>query len=179
MSEVTRAVESGAHRVDYQASSNQDPHGEFHIPMSTYIKVFAALMVGLIVTVIAAFIDLGPFNMPVAMLIATIKAILVILYFMHVKFASQLTKVFVAASFLWLAILFIMTFGDYYSRDWLPNSRGWDENPVKINYDAGMQEMGHGDGPPAEFRSEPEHAAPAGATHGTSVESSAGQRGSG
>jgi cytochrome c oxidase subunit 4 len=179
MSEVSQAVASGVHRIDDRASSNQDPHGEFHIPMSTYVMVFAALMVGLVVTVIAAFINLGPFNMPVAMLIATVKALLVILYFMHVKFASRLTKVFVAASFLWLAILFIMTFGDYVSRDWMPNSRGWDENPVKIDYDDGMQRMGHGDGAPAEFRSEPEHAAPAGATHGTSHESAAGQRGSG
>src|SRR5688572_4669926 len=116
MSEVTRAVETGAHRTDERASSNQDPHAEFHIPMSTYWAVMAALMVLLVVTVIAAFVDLGPFNMPVAMAIATVKAVLVILYFMHVKFASRLTKVFVAATFIWLAILFVMTFGDYYAR---------------------------------------------------------------
>src|SRR5688572_17982568 len=102
MSEVTNAVATGTHRVDRDASSNQDPHAEFSVPMSTYNLIFILLMVGLVVTVIAAFINLGPLNMPVAMLIATVKAALVVLYFMHVKFASRLTKVFVAASFLWL-----------------------------------------------------------------------------
>jgi cytochrome c oxidase subunit IV len=141
MSEVTQAVASGVHRTDERASSNQDPHGEFHIPMSTYVFVFIWLMVLLIVTVVAAFINLGEANMIVAMLIATIKAALVILYFMHVKFASRLTKVFVAASFLWLSIMFVMTFGDYISREWLSNSRGWEDNPVKAAYDEGT---GHG-----------------------------------
>ncbi len=137
MSEVTRAVASGAHRQDKHASSNTDPHGEFHVSMATYWLIFWALMVFLVITVVAAFIPLGPLNMPVAMLIASIKAILVILYFMHVKFASRLTKVFVAASFLWLAILFVLTFQDYMTRGWLSNSRGWDDNPVKAAYDAG------------------------------------------
>ena len=137
MSEVTNAVATGTHRVDRDASSNQDPHAEFSVPMSTYNLIFILLMVGLVVTVIAAFIDLGPLNMPVAMLIATVKAALVVLYFMHVKFASRLTKVFVAASFLWLVILFAMTFMDYFSREWLSNSRGWNDNPVKSAYNAG------------------------------------------
>src|SRR5687768_3372844 len=104
MSEVSQAVATGAHRVDYRASSNQDPHGEFHVSMATYTIVFAALMVLLVVTVVAAFIDLGEANMIVAMIIATVKAALVVLYFMHVKFASRLTKVFVVASCLWLVI---------------------------------------------------------------------------
>jgi cytochrome c oxidase subunit IV len=137
MSEVTQAVAAGAHRVDKQASSNQDPHGEFHVPMSTYTIIFILLMVLLVVTVVAAFINLGEANMIVAMLIASIKAALVILYFMHVKFASRLTKVFVAASFVWLSIMFVMTFMDYISRDWLSNSRGWNDNPVKSAYNAG------------------------------------------
>ena len=137
MSEVTHAVATGAHRVDKDASSNQDPHGEFHVSMATYNIIFLWLMVLLVVTVIAAFINLGPLNMPVAMLIATIKAALVVLYFMHVKFASRLTKVFVAASFLWLVILFAMTFMDYFSREWLSNSRGWNDNPVMSDYNRG------------------------------------------
>ena len=141
MSEVTNAVATGAHRVDKHASSNQDPHGEFHVSMATYNMVFLALMVGLIVTVWAAFINLGPLNMPVAMLIATIKAALVVLYFMHVKFASRLTKVFVAASFLWLVILFVMTFMDYHTRHWLSNSKGWNDNPVMSDYDKGTEHL--------------------------------------
>ena len=140
MSEVTHGVSSGAHRVDKHASSNQDPHAEFHVPMSTYVIVFVLLMVGLIVTVIAAFIDLGEANMIVAMLIAGAKAALVILYFMHVKYASRLTKIFVSAAFLWLALLFALTFTDYVSRNWLPNSRGWEDNLVKTAYDRGHAE---------------------------------------
>ena len=51
MSEVSQAVAAGAHRTDKYASSNQDPHAEFHVPMSTYLMVFIALMVLLVVTV--------------------------------------------------------------------------------------------------------------------------------
>src|SRR4051812_46644406 len=140
MSEVSQAVATGAHRVDKDASSNQDPHAEHHVPMSTYTIIIVLLMLGLIVTVIAAFIPLGEMNMIVAMAIASAKAALVILYFMHVKFASRLTKVFVAASFTWLAILFGITFMDYISRGWLSNSRGWEDNPIKNAYDAGTGE---------------------------------------
>jgi cytochrome c oxidase subunit IV len=162
MSEVTQAVAAGAHRVDKQASSNQDPHGEFHVPMSTYLAIFIALMVLLVVTVVAAFIPLGEANMIVAMIIASLKAALVILYFMHVKFASRLTKVFVAASFVWLAIMFVMTFMDYISRDWLSNSRGWSDNPVKAAYDAGVARDGHGEShaPAAEMKHEDAKAEP-------------------
>ncbi len=117
MSDVTHATGTGVHRLDKDASSNMDPHGEFHVTMATYNLIFILLMVGLVVTVVAAFIPLGPLNMPVAMLIASIKAAMVILYFMHVKFASRLTKVFVAASFLWLAILLTLTMSDYLTRD--------------------------------------------------------------
>src|SRR3989337_566363 len=58
-------------------------------------------------------------------LLATIKAALVVLFFMHVKYASRLTKIFVCAAFLWLAILFALTFADYVTRGWLPHSSGW------------------------------------------------------
>ena len=80
MSEVTKAIDSGAHRLDKQASSNTDTHGEFHVSMATYWLIFWALMALLLITVIAAFIPLGILNMPVAMLIASVKAILVILF---------------------------------------------------------------------------------------------------
>jgi cytochrome c oxidase subunit 4 len=146
MSEVSQAVATGVHRIDKDASSNQDPHAEFQVPMSTYLAIFIALMVLLVITVVAAFLPLGQLNMIVAMTIATIKAVLVILYFMHVKFASRLTKVFVAAAFVWLAIMFVLTFADYVSRDWLSNSRGWNDNPVKSAYDAGVARDGHGGG---------------------------------
>ena len=146
MSEVSNAVASGAHRVDKHASSNADPHAQHHVPMSTFNVIIILLMVLLVLTVIAAFIPLGEMNMIVAMTIACIKALLVILYFMHVKFSSRLTKVFVSASFLWLAILFGLTFPDYISRGWLGNSRGWEENPVKAAYNEGTKDAEHSHG---------------------------------
>ena len=91
------------------------PH--IHItPLSTYLLVFFALTIGTILTVIAAYADLGWLNTPIALLIAGIKAVLVILYFMHVKYSTRLTWVVVIASFFWLALLFVLTLTDYLSR---------------------------------------------------------------
>ena len=88
-------------------------------PKSTYYAVFGALMVGTAVTVAAAFIDL-PFqmNFPVALAIAITKATLVILFFMHVKYGSKLTKLIVGVAFFFLGILLTLTFSDYLSRGW-------------------------------------------------------------
>ena len=138
MTEVSKAVASGAHRVDPHASSNADPHAQHHVSMSTYNVIIILLMLALIMTVIVAFIPLGEMNMIVAMAIAIGKALLVILFFMHVKYSSRLTKVFVVASFLWLSIMFALTFPDYISRGWGPgNSAGWENSPVKADYKAG------------------------------------------
>jgi cytochrome c oxidase subunit 4 len=63
-----------------------------------------------------AFINLGIFNPVVALTIAVIKAVLVILFFMHVRYSSQLTKVTVAAGFFWLMILITLSLSDYLSR---------------------------------------------------------------
>jgi cytochrome c oxidase subunit 4 len=87
-------------------------------PKSLYYTIFTALMVGTALTVWVAFKDLGPFNSIVAMAIAVTKASLVILYFMHVKYSPKLTKLVVVASVFWLAILLIMTMGDYVTRSW-------------------------------------------------------------
>jgi cytochrome c oxidase subunit 4 len=133
--------------------------------MSTFNIIIILLMVLLLVTVGAAFLPLGELNMLVAMTIACIKALLVILFFMHVKYSSRLTKVFVAASFLWLTILFALTFPDYISRGWLGNSRGWEDNPIKNAYEAGTAHAEHGSGGAKHAASEgeaPKSAAPAG-----------------
>ena len=99
-----------------------------HVSLTTYLVVFAALMVLLVVTVAVAFyVHAGNLNLLIALIIATVKAALVVLFFMHVKYASRLTKIFVCAAFLWLAILFSLTFADYVTRSWLPMSRGWVE----------------------------------------------------
>ena len=81
-----------------------------------YAGVFAALCVLLVLTVAAAMVDLGPLNVIAAIAIATAKAALIALYFMHVRYNSNLARLFAVAGFLWLAILIGMTLGDYLTR---------------------------------------------------------------
>jgi len=88
-------------------------------PLWIYIAVFLALAVGTIVTYLASQVDLGMWNTPIALIIATIKAVLVILFFMHVIHSTRLTWVVVIGAFLWLGVLFVLTFADYLTRGWL------------------------------------------------------------
>ncbi len=85
-------------------------------PISLYITIFLALMVGTALTVGAAFVDMGSFNFPVAMLIAVFKAFLVVWFFMHVKYQSHLTKLTVSTGLFFLAILLGMMLLDYGSK---------------------------------------------------------------
>lgn len=85
----------------------------------TYLAVFVALMVFTGITVAAAFIDLGILNDVVALTIAVTKGTLVVLFFMHVRHSSRLSKLVVIAGFLWLAILFALTLSDYLTRGFL------------------------------------------------------------
>jgi cytochrome c oxidase subunit 4 len=89
-------------------------------PVSLYVTIFLALMVLTGVTVGAAFVDLGPFNFPVALAIALFKASLVIWYFMHVKYQSPLTKLTVATGIFFLVILLTLTMVDYSSKGFTP-----------------------------------------------------------
>ncbi len=84
-----------------------------------YYAVFAVLMVGTIITVLVAYVDLGFFNTAVALGIAVTKATLVVLYFMHVRWASRLTWLVIAASVFWLLLMFAIGMTDYLSRDWM------------------------------------------------------------
>jgi len=88
------------------------------VPVRTYFIIFGLLMLGTYLTVQAAFLDLGAFNTPIALAIAIAKATVVVLYFMHVKYSPRLTWIVVIGSVFWLAILLIMTFGDYATRAW-------------------------------------------------------------
>ncbi|MEY2747381.1 MAG: hypothetical protein RL112_2423 [Planctomycetota bacterium] len=103
------------------ASGGHGEHAGGHhvMPLSVYWGVFLALVVGTIVTVWSATIDLGALNVIVALVIASAKALLVVLYFMHVKYASKLTWLFVASGFFWLLIMLVITMNDYISRGWL------------------------------------------------------------
>jgi cytochrome c oxidase subunit 4 len=89
-------------------------------PAKTYYLVFVTLLILTFTTARVAYIDLGPFNVYVAMTIAIIKALLVVLFFMHVKQSSHVVKVFVAAGFFWLAIMLSLTLADYLTRGWVP-----------------------------------------------------------
>jgi cytochrome c oxidase subunit 4 len=85
-------------------------------PKGTYYAIFGALMVLTAVTVAVAFVNLGSFNFPVAIGIAITKATLVILFFMHAKYSSKLTKLFVGTAFFFLFILLTLSLTDYLSR---------------------------------------------------------------
>ena len=84
------------------------------------MTIFLALLVGTFLTVVAAFYDFPwRLNTVIALTIATIKATLVVLYFMHVRYSSRLVWVIVTSALFWLAILFALTLSDYWTRDWL------------------------------------------------------------
>ena len=99
---------------------------EHHVePVRTYVAIWAILIVLTFTTLGVAYIDLGSFNIVVALVIAGIKMSLVIYFFMHVKFDDAITRLFVAGGFFWLAILIFLTMGDYMSRGWLPLQSIW------------------------------------------------------
>jgi len=86
------------------------------LPRKTYYAVGFALLVLFLLTVMIAYIDLGPFNLVVALTIAIAKATLVVLYFMHVRFSSRVVWVFATAGLFWLVILLTLTMGDFLTR---------------------------------------------------------------
>ncbi len=94
-------------------------------PVRVYVTVFLVLIALTMTTVAVSRIELGEYNFIVAITIAVIKAVLVILYFMHVKDSSAMTKLFVVAGFFWMAILLVFILSDYLSRGWLPGPRWW------------------------------------------------------
>ena len=80
--------------------------------------MLSLLFVFTVITVLAAFVELGPLNTPLALAIAIFKASIVVLFFMHVRYNTPLIWVFAGAGFFWLLILFALTMQDYVSRDW-------------------------------------------------------------
>jgi len=119
----------------------QEHEQEHHIVSPvTYMIIFGALLVGTALTVLASYFDLGEWhiapgltlfwNPVVALAIATTKMMLVVLFFMHVKFSSQLTKLFAILGFLWFTLMFII-FGDYMTR---PREQvsGWEDTSSQV-----------------------------------------------
>jgi cytochrome c oxidase subunit 4 len=109
-------------------------HEEHIVSPVIYVVVLIALMVLLALTLTAAFVDLDKmimgknhtgtayWNMGVAILIAICKALLIILFFMHVKYSSRLTLAFASAAFVWLGIMLTLTLSDYFTRNYPPGS---------------------------------------------------------
>jgi cytochrome c oxidase subunit 4 len=89
------------------------------ISIKTYATVFGLLLLLTAATVAANRIDLGPFNTVLALGIAAVKAMLIALYFMHLRHSSGLTRVVVLAGLLWLGILLVGAMDDYLTRGWL------------------------------------------------------------
>jgi cytochrome c oxidase subunit 4 len=107
-----------AHPHDHADHHDGMPH--VHVsPLGVYLAIFATLMVLTAITVAVAYVDLGGFNKVVALGIASFKATLVVLYFMHVKYASRMTKLVVVTGVFFLAILLSETMMDYASRMWV------------------------------------------------------------
>ena len=94
---------------------------EHHIcEFSTYLRIFGALMVLSTLTVIVAFINLGPLNNIVALGIAGVKAFLVITVFMHLKFNARILWIVACGGFIWLAVMIAFTLSDLMTRSWFP-----------------------------------------------------------
>jgi cytochrome c oxidase subunit 4 len=96
------------------------------VPKKLYVLVFTALIVLTGFTTGVAFINLGKWNTVAALVIAVCKASLVVLFFMHLRWSSNLLRIVVASSLLWLAILIGLTLSDVFTRDWTPVPSNWE-----------------------------------------------------
>jgi len=84
-----------------------------------YYTIWIALLCLTVITAAVSFVDLGPFNTVVALVIATFKALLVVLFFMHVKYTSEkLTKMVIVSAIFWLFLLLALSMADYATRLW-------------------------------------------------------------
>ncbi len=92
---------------------------EHIVTRKTYFLVFGTLLALTGLTVSVALVDLGPFNVVAALVIALCKASLVVLFFMHVRYGSRLIALAVFCGILWLALLIGLTLTDFLSRNWI------------------------------------------------------------
>jgi len=84
-----------------------------------YYAIWIAMLCLPVITAAVSFVDLGPFNAVVALVIATVKALLVVLFFMHVKYTSEkLTKIVIVSAIFWLFLLLALSMADYATRLW-------------------------------------------------------------
>ena len=108
--------------TEQHAGEHHEPHvGSF----GSYVAIFGALFVLTAITVAMSRINLGPWNLPVAVFIACIKTSVVVMFFMHVKYATPLIKLTAAAGFVWLLFMFGLTFADYFGREMITAPAAW------------------------------------------------------
>jgi cytochrome c oxidase subunit 4 len=98
--------------------SEQNGHAHTIVGPGVYVAILFALLAGTVLTVWASFVDLGFWNPIIALAIATTKATLVLLYFMHVKYSTKLTKLAIGGGVFLFLTLVSMTLADYISRAW-------------------------------------------------------------
>lgn len=95
------------------------------VPAKVYITVWIALLIFTGLTTGVAYIDLGVFNTVVALLIAGIKMMLVVLFFMHVKWTTGMSRIVMVAAVFWLGIMMAFTVADEITRGWTPYGHPW------------------------------------------------------
>ncbi|MGB0036633.1 MAG: cytochrome C oxidase subunit IV family protein [Candidatus Acidiferrales bacterium] len=107
------------------------------VPVKLYVSVFFALIILTLLTTAVAFWDIGtfhtgirlldriPLNTVVALAIAVTKMLLVVLFFMHLKYSPGLTRLVLLAGFFWLAIMLALTLSDELTRGWSPSPGSW------------------------------------------------------
>jgi cytochrome c oxidase subunit IV len=105
------------HDNDFESIEEHEHHHHI-VPPRLYLTILLALLVFTAVTVWVSFVDLGPLNPIIALAIAATKMILVVLFFMHVKYSTKLTKLTVAAGLFTFLVLVGMTLSDYWTRAW-------------------------------------------------------------
>ncbi len=93
---------------------------EHIVPRRTYLLVTVALLALTALTAGASMVDLGPWNLVIALGIAVAKASLVVLFFMHAKYNGGLNWIVLGAGLLWLGILLVGTLDDLLTRGWIP-----------------------------------------------------------
>ena len=98
--------------------SEPKEHAHHIVSPKVYVVIFFALLVGTATTVWASYVDLGIWNPIIALAIACTKATLVVLFFMHVKYSTKLTKLTVGAGIFTFLVLIGMTLTDYFTRAW-------------------------------------------------------------
>ncbi len=98
---------------------------EHIVPVRVYLKVWLALLILLGATIGLAYVPLGHMHIVMAIAIAFAKAILIVLFFMHVKYKAKIIWVYVTAGLFWLGIMFTLALGDYLTRSWLPTPTPW------------------------------------------------------